>query len=268
MRQYNLNYLFLQFKSYWIYLTKILFNKVAREQLKNPKSIPIIIINFNQLYYLKQQINVLIGNGYFNIIIIDNKSSYPPLLKYYKEIEASVKIIYMEENFGHMVFWNKIEKFKEYIKGFYVITDADIVPIKECPDNFMKTFVDISIKYKDITKVGFSLKIDDIPDVNKNKEKIINWESKFWKNEFKDGYFASIDTTFALYRPYYISPKNKNRFLNGIRLKYPYIAKHGGWYINHENLTDEQKYYLKTCNQSSSWRSDENGKLITTDYNR
>lgn len=237
------------------------FNKTIKRQTKNYKNIPIIIISFNQLYYLKKLINFLRYNGYTNIVIIDNNSDYAPLLAYFEEIELSIKIHKLSENYGHMVFWKKNELFNLYSKGYYVVTDADIVPDKDCPSDFLRKFRNILDKNRELSKVGFSLQIDDIPTTNPKKDTIIKWEEKFWKEKTTDGNFmARIDTTFALY-----PPKNqwflRKNFYHAIRTNKPYVSKHGGWYLNSKELTEEQKYYQEKANSSSSWKVDEKGDL-------
>jgi nucleoside-diphosphate-sugar epimerase len=51
-------------------------------------------------------------------------------------------------------------------------------------------------------------------------------------------YISEIDTTFALYRPENLFNKRSN-FFKAIRTKVPYIARHGGWYIDSQNLNAE-----------------------------
>jgi hypothetical protein len=237
-----------------------LFNKTVVDQNKNYKSIPIIIISFNQLFYLKQLIQLLSVRGYENIIVIDNNSTYKPLLEYFEEIQSSVKLHRLRENYGHLVFWKVRELFEKYSKGYYVVTDADINPIQECPEDFLLNFRRILDKDYYITKVGFSLKIDDIPNTNHNKDKIIKWETAFWsKKSNGENFEAKIDTTFALYRPNY--NHQILDFYNACRTKMPYMARHGGWYIDNKNLTEEQKFFFANCNESSSWRINEEGNI-------
>lgn len=237
-----------------------IFNKTVVRQNKDCKSIPIIIISYNQLLYLKQMIDFLKNYGYNSIVIIDNKSTYEPLLEYFNEIESTVTIHRLKQNYGHLVFWKVKELFEKYSKGYYVITDADIIPIAECSEDFLGYFKKILDKDFGITKVGFSLKIDDIPDTNFNKEKILKWETRFWNQKVSDDNFnADIDTTFALYRPNY--NHKTSDFYKACRTKMPYMARHGGWYIDNENLTEEQKFFFVNCNESSSWRIDEEGKI-------
>lgn len=242
------------------------FSITGIKQNFNHKNIPIIIISFNQLYYLKQLIDFLKKHNYSNIVIIDNNSSYPPLLDYFDTIETTVTLHRLNENFGHLVFWENKELFDKYSKGYYVVTDADIVPVENCPDDFMLKFKRILKRNSTITKVGFSLKTDNIPDSNLNKNKIIKWESQYWKNKNKDGDFIShLDTTFALYKPGFINYQSKD-FYFSIRTNLPYIAIHGGWYFDFGNLTPEQVFYTNTANQSASWLVDENGNLTNKLY--
>ena len=237
-----------------------LFNLYVISQNLNYKSIPIIIISFNQLYYLKQLIDFLIKHNYKNIVIIDNNSTYQPLLDYFKSIEATVTIHKLNENFGHLVFWKNKELYKKYSKGYYVITDPDIVPVEGCPEDFVLHFKKILDKNPQVTKVGFSLKVDNIPDSNPNKQKIIDWEQQFWRNKTREGdYNAPLDTTFALYRSNY--EYLEQDFYRAIRTEVPYQVRHGGWYIDAKNLSDEQIYYFETCNESSAWRIDNMGNL-------
>jgi hypothetical protein len=236
-------------------------NSLIRNQIKQPLSIPIIIISFNQMFYLKKLIDFLLKSKFTNIIIVDNKSTYPPLLAYFNDIETNdqITIHRLTENKGHLVFWEDKTLFQKYSKGYYVVTDADIVPIENIPINFITQFRKLLDKYNDITKVGFSLFLEDIPDSNPNKGNIINWEQQFWSKKENNFFKASIDTTFALYRPNY--NRNTKDFLKGIRTDKPFTARHGGWYVNPNELTEEQKYYIQTASSSSSWLTDEKGEL-------
>lgn len=242
------------------------FNKLIKSQIKNPKTIPIIIINFNQLFYLKQLVQFLLNRKFENIIIIDNNSTYPPLLEYYKEMKKKVIIEQLNENLGHMVLYKKKELFDKYCKGFYCLTDADIVPNENLPRKFMSQMMRVLTKnITKINKVGFALKIDDIPDKYLFKEKVLQWEAQFWENKVdKDNYLAGIDTTFALYKPAFY-PVNNFYFYPGIRMAGSFEAHHGGWYVDFNDLTEEQSYYYANATEASSWKPVD-GKATNLDY--
>ena len=257
------NLLFIQPKIWW----KLNFDPLIRAQRKNPQLIPIIIINFNQLFYLKKLVNFLVKRKFENIIIIDNLSTYPPLLEYYKTLKG-VKVEYMDDNYGHKIFFENKELQEKYAKGFYVVTDADIVPNEDLPVDFMNTLLKILVKefYK-VTKAGFALKTDDIPLTYTFRDQVLDWESKFWVSKYHHSlecYYAKLDTTFALYKPKYPRWLNGIDFLRGIRIAGDFTATHGGWYIDPNNLTEEQKFYQQTSSSASSWLIKEDGKLDST----
>ena len=179
--------------------------------------------------------------------------------EFLEKIKNEVQVHRLKKNHGHMVFWMREDLYKHYAKGYYAVTDADIVPCEDCPEDFLHYFKEILESNKQLTKVGFSLKIDDIPDYVPYRESILKWENKFWENKTESGnYRSAIDTTFALYRPRPYS-KSTSDFFNAIRTKPPYCAIHGGWYVDPMNLSEEQQFYFKTANKSSNWRLDDYG---------
>lgn len=265
----NLKHKLLNHLHYLYYLFLVKTSRLIKSQRQNPLSIPILIINFNQLNYLKKLLYFLKERGFENIVIIDNLSTYPPLLEFYKTLESPITIEYMKKNYGHKVFFENKELQQKYGRGYYVITDADILPNQNLPTDFMYHLIEmLDLYFKRVTKVGFALDIKDIPDTYALKDKVITWEKRFWINPItQDRYLNWIDTTFALYKPMYPNNFNDFDFLDAIRIAGNYTSKHGGWYLNTNNLTDEQKYYFNTVNGSSSWRIDEQGNNNTSKYN-
>ena len=245
------------------------FNNLIAIQKNKPLSIPIIIISFNQLFYLKQLVNFLLKRNFTNIVVLDNNSTYDPLLKYFHSLKnnKNIKIYMLKKNYGHLAFWKNLNIFNKYSKGYYVVTDADIVPMNSVPENFMKKFIQIIDNNYNINKVGFSLFLEDIPETNINKKYIMTWERQFWGDLNNKYFLASIDTTFALYRPRF-KRKKAREFLKGIRMNKPYTARHGGWYIDSENLSEEQQFYSKTSNQSNSWSVNKKNELINEGYKK
>ena len=214
----------------------------------------IFIISFNRYTMLKSLMDRLIEMKiYQRIVILDNKSDYPPLLQYYQEIKNKFEIIYLPMNYRHGVLRNLYND--EFCRKYnlhsehYIYTDCDIVPVKECPPDFIQKFCKILEKYPHIEKVGFSIKIDDLPDSYEGKERIIKWESGHWGGRVFDEkigielFSAPIDTTFAMRRAGTFpgwSP-GTSTFRTGA----PYTSRHLPWYI--ETLSDEDKYYIQTA---------------------
>lgn len=221
----------------------------TRRSPLDPYNIPIIINNYNRLSYLRKMTDSLTGRGYHNIIILDNASTYAPLLEYYERCEF--EIIRLERNYGFRALWESgvYERFK---KSYYVYTDSDMEIIPECPKNFMTHFLDILKRHPFCFKVGFGICIDDIPSSFPFQDKVVAHESVFWKNQIEPNVFeAGIDTTFALYRPYTHGASSPFKFM--LRTGMPYLVRHLPWYEDWSNLDKEQIYYLNNVEQSTHW---------------
>lgn len=204
------------------------------------RSIPVFIISYNRLSYLKALVERLEALEMTNIHIIDNASTYPPLLEYYRTLPYEIH--YMGENVGFMVFWER-DEFAKYRKDFHIVTDPDVVPTAECPKDFIKVFLRILMRYPNANKVGFSLKSDDLPPDGLFTEEVLTWERQFNHPYLKkiNAYASAIDTTFALYLPEELQANPS--FYAAIRTGAPYEARHLPWYKTGADETEEDRYY-------------------------
>ena len=231
---------------------KKLFDKQEKEGLSK---IPIFLISFNRLSYIQSMIARLEKMHKTNIIIIDNASTYPPLLDYYKKIPY--KVFHLKKNYGYRVFWD-CPKFKTYRNNFYMLSDPDVEPVEDCPEDFVERFFSLLKKYPFLRKVGFSLKIDDLPQDESFSSDVIKWEKKFYKGYRKEdmAFFAVIDTTFALYMPDSVAT---HRFGLALRTDFPYQARHMPWYKKSTDVTDEDRFYVQ--NKTNGWWNVVEGKM-------
>lgn len=221
--------------------------KLRGSNIKNAKDIPIIINNRNRLLFLEQLIASLEKRGYLNIHIIDNNSDFPPLVEFYKNCKH--KVYLLGKNVGHLSLW-KTDLHKKFINDYYVYTDSDVVLIDECPEDFMQLFINEMEKNIWVQKIGFSLKLDDLPDFYNKKQEVLNWEKQFYERKRGDLFYkANVDTTFALYRPG--MKANKGHLM--YRSAYPYQARHMPWYVDSENLSYEENYYITNAARSTHW---------------
>jgi hypothetical protein len=228
-----------------------LFELVRPSQINDYKQIPIIINNFNRLDTMKKLIGSLEKRGYTNIYIIDNLSTYPPLLEYY--ITCRYPVFRLNQNVGMNALWMRDDIYKRFRNDYFVYTDSDVVPIEECPDDFLQFFLKTLKKYKLAQKVGFSLKIDDIPDCYAMKEEVLFYEKHLFDYKRDELlYWAPIDTTFALYRPRG-KRKHANNNIEMYRTAYPYMARHLPWYIDSKNPDEENRYFFEQTLVKTSW---------------
>ena len=223
---------------------------LAPSHIKEGKEIPIIINNFNRLTTSKQLIEALTSRGYTNIYIIDNASTYPPLLDYYKTCPFTV--FKLSQNLGFKALWKSSLR-KRFCNDYYIYTDSDVVPCSYCPQDFIDYFLKELKKYPLARKVGFSLRIDNIPDTYAHKDKVIKQEKKYYESPKGELYRAPIDTTFALYRPRV--GLSRSRSVEAYRTAYPYQAEHLPWYCDSAHLSEEEQYYINQCTHVTEWSS-------------
>jgi hypothetical protein len=213
------------------------------------KDIPVYICNFNRLDATKRLYNWLVAAGMRKIFIVDNMSTYPPLLDWYKD--SGVQVISMGANIGPWASWNRINALQDTP---FVFTDSDIVPAEGCPQNLVEACLQTYLEAgPSCGKVGPGLRLDNVPENNLKTEyfkegseprTLEEWEGRFWtrkRNSKISSFNAPIDTTFALYG-------GNATFTNGwqnIRLDFPYVVEHTPWYVS-APYTEEEIFYRNT----------------------
>jgi hypothetical protein len=210
--------------------------------------IPVIINNRNRFTFLKQLVDWLEKAGYQNIYILDNQSTYVPLLNYYKTIKH--RVFFLDDNLGYKALWLS-PHFDVFRKGYYVYTDPDVLPTENCPANLIEALYSILKRHRNIEKIGVALKIDDIPDLYANKQEVLRIESQWWKKEVeKNVYDAPVDTTFALYRPF---AEGDAEDCKAYRAGGNLVFRHQPWYENSSALSEEEQFYKDSVTGKSSY---------------
>lgn len=224
--------------------------------------IPLIIPSFNQMVYLVNLVNWWnYYTNYAQVFIVDNASTYKPLVNLYDHINKiwpNIHVLtYKENNCGnnlnHLI-QTKIHR--EY--NYYCISNPDIMPCPFIPENFLDIYKHCLDNYG-FHHVGFALKINDLPDYIDNKELIIKRQSHFYsdKKKFKveykgkgyKGHKNPIDLTFAMYKTAnggWMFPMDRGDWGNALRL---FPAFHLEWYIDPNTKIRETDYYYKTAMQ-------------------
>lgn len=226
--------------------------------------IPIFIVTRDRVEVLKKCIESLkqLSTPY-QVVIHDNRSTYIPLLEYLKAGEKSGElVVYRNER-------NELDDVKNTIndyfsKGcraqYYVVTDPDIelLNVKSDMLEYYKFLLESNAK---AVVVGPMLEINDIPDYYPLKQRAIEGHTRqFWgktgrKVNYNDESLqvldCLIDTTFGLYRREFKFVRHNS----GIRTYAPYSARHLDWYIDPDNMTYDQKYYLQSSSDIGHWSS-------------
>jgi hypothetical protein len=199
-------------------------------------STPIFINCRDRVTSLRDLVAWLDRSGHENIVMVDNDSTYGPLLDYYDTTPHQV--LRLGRNVGPMAIWET-----GLLDGIgpdgYVITDSDVIPDEGAPPDSLARFAELLARYPEVDKVGFGLRIDDIPESCRFHSDVLAWEAKFWSEEIEPGvYRADIDTTFALYRC-----TVRSHTYRALRTGTPYVARHMPWYVDSAHPGDEEEYY-------------------------
>lgn len=214
---------------------------------------PIFINVRDRLGPLRDLVAWLEHAGHQRITLLDNASTYGPLIDYLDRTPH--RVVYLGENLGARALW---------LSGLaptdepYVNTDPDIVPIEDCPPKAVARLRYLLEAYG-APKVGLGLYLEDVPAHCPHldwERSLVGIASKQFPvptgHEIAPGVFRSlVDTTFAIYQP------GVPFDLPAIRTGYPFQARHvsPSWYGG--ALSDEDRHYLEHARRDachgSSW---------------
>ena len=151
--------------------------------------ISVFLINRNLLDTTKNTLEFLRKEKRVKVHILDQQSTYSPLLDWYKTIPED--IIYCK-NEGPYSCWHP--KYKHFRKNHFIVADSDCIYDK-VPDDWLDVMLN-TLNESEAFKVGFSLEIEDLPNTELAREAHVH-ESKYWKKKTPYGWDADIDTTFG-----------------------------------------------------------------------
>ena len=208
---------------------------------------PVFVVVRNQLSYTKKFIERLECYA-SNITIIDNGSTYGPLLDYYAN-EYKHQLIKLSENIGPRKSLHLPEVKAHRIFGF---TDPDMGLNDDLPCLFLEFLMELT-KEKKVFKAGMALNITDLdpeltvyhPHAPKQKYiSVAEHEGKFWTNEeiwnHVAIYHAAVDTTFSVVNLDHF----KGDFLRpAVRVGGPFTAEHLPWRGSWLNEAEKEFYY-------------------------
>jgi hypothetical protein len=177
------------------------------------------------------------------IIIVDNGSTYRPLLAWYKQTPHQV---IFAENLGHKAPW-MCGVLDQIQTDYYCVTDPDL-DISSVPPDCLTHLRDILERNPVLGKVGLSLETGDIPVQSPYWEHVRTYEAALQSTDLVDGQIrlAPVDTTFAVYDRRVL----REYRITGARTCAPYTAKHLPWYVVQPE--GEFRYYLDNASDTSS----------------
>ena len=212
------------------------------------RDVPIFINARDRLGVMKKLIDRLLGAGCRKIFLLDNRSTYPPLLEYYSALDSDprIKIIRLEKNFGFKALW--LSKILERLKIStpYIYTDPDVLPLERCPKDFVRRLMKLLDENRELRKVGLGLVYEDITFPEKNFIQQTEANLCDGTRVGDDLHFVQVDTTLALYSNVrHYSLRLSLRTASDLRLR------HLPWYFDYDNLPADENYYLEHADKNS-----------------
>lgn len=212
-------------------------------------NIPVIINNRNLLSWPKAMVErIREYDGVGEIIIVDNDSTYPPLLEWYATNPCRIEKT--NRNIGVAGPW--LSGVVSGLDGIpYVVTDPDL-GLNETPKDTLLYLMD-KLNSLNIDKVGLGLDWQRVESKSPYYERLHVYEKARWDSSpKKDGVAleVQIDTTFALYRhPVY--------FIGGSSTTFPYVARHYPWELSIKEAQDSEEfmYYMNHATNASSYKT-------------
>lgn len=210
-----------------------------------------VIINNRDLYTWPVAMvhRILKYNNVGDVIIVDNGSTYPPLIHWYDR--QTLVLVKRCENLGHGGAWVS-GVVSELGSEFYVVTDSDM-GLEDTPDDTLMVLLDKLQDQPHLEKVGLGLNWQRVFYNSPYYDRLNTLEKDRWElsRVINDVYIdVQIDTTFALYnKPHY--------FIGGGSLTFPYVARHLPWELSKQEYeaNEEFKYYIKNASHSSSYKT-------------
>jgi GT2 family glycosyltransferase len=224
-------------------------------------SIPIFIITHNRLDVLVQSFEAVQKlEGDYTIVFTDNKSDYQPLIDWLKEREEE----------GFLVYWNKTPDLYNELTNtvnkwystntaeYFVFMDPDVVV--HGPTDLLAVLQQTLVDHPNKSRAGPIMKWDDIPDYYPLKSVRLACCTRLYKNkprysmDWKDGsvtyVHSDIDTTFTMFRKGFRDFRNVH---NAIGTLAPYDAVHLDYYIDPNNMSEDQIQYCMRRPKYSHW---------------
>lgn len=212
--------------------------------------IPVIINNRDTVTWIKAMVDrIKKYDNVGDIIILDNGSTYEPLLDWYKTKPCE---IIMRHNIGCYGVWNS-GILNNINTEYYVATDSDL-GLEDTPDDTLNVLMEKLRTHENMMKIGLGLDWEIVLPESPYYNHMQGYEKSRWLNsEIIDEIYTgvAIDTTFAIY-----NISSKNSFIGGGSLTKPYVAKHYPWYYTHQqrNNDEEFSYYIRNANYGSSYK--------------
>jgi hypothetical protein len=201
-----------------------------------------VIPVFNQFTMLKNTIEKLSRFGLKRILILDNGSSFPPLVGFYSQTDISVCVHHGNPGpryYTESHIWNQLPE-------TFFVTDPDLEYPSDIPDTLVEDMIGLSEKNR-WGKLGLALNKDCKHLFTENvRNNIDGWEGGYWHEQIDTMpggdpvWNALTDTTFHMNNKKYYG-----EFFRSPRIGGRYTLLHYGWHKDRPGTVEENDYFDK-----------------------
>ncbi|MHB1954515.1 MAG: glycosyltransferase family 2 protein [Sulfobacillus sp.] len=233
--------------------------------------------------YVKNMIEQL-GKFTQRIVVIDNASTYEPLLVLYDKLKTvpHIEIWRMKENHGYRVYMRP--EVVDRLPDFFALTDPDLLFNPQMPEDALDLLAQL-VRERLLVKAGLALDLENLDEelIAADGRTVRQWEWVFWQNsagslrlssgERVPMYEAPIDTTFAVY--------HKKLLLDGgfamepcVRVAGRFTCRHLPWERQTQVPPYEEAFYHRNAKDKVWWKStgialpDSPNPALTSDQQR
>lgn len=222
------------------------------------KRIPVFILSFNRLTVLRRAVRSFRRLvPWEDLVILDNGSDYPPLLEWYRWFAKKGGTVLPgpptgddPDNLSRAA--ERIEDYKRHHAfDYYAVTDPDI-SLETARRDSLEVYARLLDENPEQVVAGPMLRIRDIPSFYPAREwALFHHKRQFWSEpptrflswKGKRIWYqvSGIDTTFAVMR----RERVFQRAQPGLRVYRPCEALHLDWYLDPDNLAEDQRLYAE-----------------------
>lgn len=198
-----------------------------------------VIINMRDLLTWPREMAARLAADKYEVFLLDNESTYPPLLEWYKTCPYPVIRTW---NIGHLAPWCHGATRHLMLDEPFAVTDPDL-DISGVPPDWFARALDV-MRMTGETKVGLSIDTSKVPADSFLRRR--GRPTRFDTADMDQPVLPlPVDTTLAVYA------SRRGASMDGVSMGRPYSAIHLPWQFTPETLTDEYRYYIAHAGPSS-----------------
>ncbi len=234
---------------------------LAQSEADLRKQTPVFINSFEQLTYLRDSVDWFLANGFTNITVMDQGSTYPPLLDYLASSAfPSMGRVLRFRNIGPRRAVRRAAAMTGFDRPF-IFTDPDLELPSPPHADFLNRLIFLGRRYN-VAKVGLALDINGSRvngSLPTGRFTVRSYYRRFFRNPLqKDVYNVGVDTTFFVYVPK-IEPNPGDILRSQPRIPAirvggsGFVAQHRPWLYDNGMPEEEEAHYRARTSIASTF---------------